>query len=175
LRKQDYNELKQIIDSFKEKLLEFEDETNAETEWEEIHYALSNYNFDAGISFPRAIVSHPDCDKGTALMLFWRLSPDNYTQFDREDPESAPLFWREKFILLINLMNNYESGFYRNESICFNPSDDYGHNWLCELIKKKREWEIPPNMMKPTSGKQIMSELDEIEEMERREMGDLLE
>jgi|GEM_PF-5155272 len=174
LEKHDLNELKKIIDTYKERILEFEDETNAKNDWEEIHYALANYNFDDGIDFPKALVYHPDCDKGTALMLFWRFSPDYYTQFDRNNPESLPHCSQETFLLLIKLLENYESGFYKKESICFDPSDDFGHNWLSELIKKKREWEISEIMKNPTSGKKIMSEMDRIDEMERKEMEEFM-
>jgi hypothetical protein len=161
----DLDELKKIIDRYRIQILQFEDETNAETEWEEVHYALSCYNWDDGIEFPRALIYHPDCDRGTALLLFWRFSPDSYTHYQREDPESADSAAREKFTLLVRLMEKYESGFYTEESICFDPADDFGYNWPSELKEKERKWEIPQVMMRPTSGKKIKSKLDELDEM----------
>ncbi|WP_417761656.1 DUF4274 domain-containing protein [Shewanella sp.] len=39
---------------------------------EELHYVAANLNWDDGITAAQAIINHPLCDAGTALLLYWR-------------------------------------------------------------------------------------------------------
>jgi hypothetical protein len=45
---------------------------------EELHQFAGNYNCDCGAEGLRRVIRHPHCDRGTALMVFWRLGPGWY-------------------------------------------------------------------------------------------------
>ncbi|MFK7748889.1 MAG: DUF4274 domain-containing protein [Kordia sp.] len=47
----------------------------------EIHSFAVYYNWDNGTKFLRWAIKQPQCDKGTALCIYWHGSPEYYTQF----------------------------------------------------------------------------------------------
>ena len=44
----------------------------------ELHHFACNFNWDCGTDELAAVVDHPDCDAGTALMIFWLGQPAHY-------------------------------------------------------------------------------------------------
>jgi len=45
---------------------------------EELHYMVTNYNFDDGLWFLEQVITNPVCDIITAKMLYWLSQPDYY-------------------------------------------------------------------------------------------------
>ncbi|WP_298521073.1 DUF4274 domain-containing protein [uncultured Kordia sp.] len=48
---------------------------------EEIHQLAKHYNWDNGSKFLKWAIKQPNCDKGTALLIYWLGSPEWYSQF----------------------------------------------------------------------------------------------
>ena len=45
------------------------------TDPEELHLFAYHFNMDTGVGELRKVVRHPVCDRGTLLLIYWRLSP----------------------------------------------------------------------------------------------------
>src|SRR5690349_14309970 len=48
---------------------------------EELHQLAWNYNWDDGIEIPFWVIRQSFCDRGTALLLYWRASPRWFYQY----------------------------------------------------------------------------------------------
>jgi len=120
----------------------------------ELHYLASIFNWDDDKDILEWIINSPLCDRGTALLIFWRSQPDFYTRFDNEDEVD---YERETFRLVRNIVKNFQDGFYKKARIRFNPqSDEFDVN----CVDPKAKWEIPDEMKKGTMGLPVMSIAD---------------
>src|SRR5437868_15390451 len=84
----------------------FRDEWESETElWqffetvtdaEELHLYANGFNWDTGVGELRRVVRHRLCDRGTALLIYWRGNPGFFARFaDRSEtinPDQADQF-----------------------------------------------------------------------------------
>ncbi len=111
-----------------------------------LHYLADIYNWDDGEEVLDWIISNPKCDKGTALMIFWRAEPDYYTRYQDETDADHDA---EEFRFVKKIIHNFETGFYKREQIHYDPSAD-GHD--VDYIDKNAKWEIPDLMKKSTKG-----------------------
>lgn len=70
----------------------------------------------------RTIVQDPDCDQATALVIFWKASPEYYVEFkDRADVPAVNLSGYD----LINLIRErWQSGAYVRSDLAFDPDTD---------------------------------------------------
>lgn len=114
-----------------------------------MHFLAENYNWDDGEEVMDWIISNPKCDKGTALIIFWKSEPDYYTQYkNAEEAEYNSL----AFLMVRKIIENFETGFYKNESIAYNPKEEvYDLDYKYENAK----WEIPDFMKQPTKGGRV--------------------
>ena len=85
------------------------------------HRVATNYNWDNGLAPLQWIISQPDCDKATALAIFWMSEPENLFEFSRED-EAREDFCTEGSEIELAIANNFRRGFYRRAEILF-PAD----------------------------------------------------
>ncbi|WP_305952161.1 DUF4274 domain-containing protein [Emticicia oligotrophica] len=86
---------------------------------EELHYLIKKWNWDDGYEIPQKVLSHPLCDKGTALMIYWLATPDYFTKFENE--EEVPTYNRENYRLVINAENLLLNNAFKLQNIKFNP------------------------------------------------------
>lgn len=68
----------QLDAAFHLKALEF---CSSHGDFEELHFFAENVNWDFGTEFLEAILLNPNCDFGTAKLIFWLASPDYYQEF----------------------------------------------------------------------------------------------
>ncbi|MGX2954874.1 DUF4274 domain-containing protein [Shewanella sp. JL219SE-S6] len=61
---------------------------------EELHYVAANLNWDNGLESPAAILNHPLCDAGTALLLYWYGQGFFHSNPADAEPEEKALFDR---------------------------------------------------------------------------------
>lgn len=50
----------------------------------ELHHFACNFNWDCGIDELAAVIKHPECDAGTAMMIFWLGQPTYYYRRHRD-------------------------------------------------------------------------------------------
>lgn len=74
---------------------------------EELHYVAANLNWDDGITAAQAIINHPLCDAGTALLLYWRGQGYWYSKPD------SPTVEKQFFAELIERFSNNRFASYR--------------------------------------------------------------
>jgi hypothetical protein len=86
---------------------------------EELHYLIKKWNWDDGYEIPQKVLSHPLCDKGTALMIYWLATPDYFTKFKNE--EEVPTYNRGNYRLVKNAENLLLNNSFKLKNIKFNP------------------------------------------------------
>jgi len=60
------------------------------TDAEELHLYADGFNWDTGVEELRRVTRHPLCDRGTALLIYWRGGPGWYAQYsDRAEIRNA--------------------------------------------------------------------------------------
>ncbi|MCA6431233.1 MAG: DUF4274 domain-containing protein [Cytophagales bacterium] len=118
----------------------------------ELHYLASIFNWDDDLNVLDWIISSPMCDKATALLIFWRAQPADYTEFENENEVES--FGVDAYRIVKKIINNVQTGFYKRSRIRFNPnSDEFDIHW----INKKAKWTIPDQMKKGIIGLPVVS------------------
>jgi hypothetical protein len=90
---------------------------------EELHYIAENYNWDNGTLVLEWIAESELCSEATALMIFWRGQPYDYTKY-KYNAKSIEYVDMDVFNLIKNIMEKYKNGFYKKTSIKYDPEDD---------------------------------------------------
>ncbi|MGI9161899.1 MAG: DUF4274 domain-containing protein [Mycobacterium sp.] len=90
----------------------------------ELHRRAQAYNWDSGVAGARHIALHPDCDRATALLMYWRSSPHYYRRY--ATVEQAPARAREATALLGEIEKRLLSDDFRAHTVFFDPVDDEG-------------------------------------------------
>lgn len=128
---------------------------------EQLHLFVYNWNWDSGVEPLRVIVNHPQCDKGTALNIFWACDALGFFQKynDRSEVDTWAL---EVYDLAVEIKDKFQQGVYTTENIYFNPEPYWvtppigGKQYYERDLKLKNlKQEIPDEMLKPTSGQDI--------------------
>ena len=91
---------------------------------EDLHRRALAYNWDSGPARARGIALHPDCDRATALLMYWRLAPHYYRRFASvaEAPERA----QAGAALAREVEQRLVSGEFRTSLFSYDPADDDG-------------------------------------------------
>ena len=115
------------------------------------------WNFDNPKKVIQWIVEQPDTDKGTSLLLYWKMAPDFSKQFvSREECENTHSWYLEDYDIIQTLELNYTTGLYTNQRYSFNPrSDSYqdGYDWTENLMNPSEyKAAIPQEMFTPLEG-----------------------
>ena len=117
--------------------------------------ALS-WNFDNPKKVIKWIIDQPDTDKGTCLLLYWRMAPGFSKQFvNREECENTHSWYLEDYDIIQTLERNYTAGFYKNQRYAFNPRHDSyqdGYDWTANLKLSEFKVPIPQEMFTPLAG-----------------------
>lgn len=104
----------------------------------------------------RWIVSQPDCDRATALTIFWKAQPDFYLEY--EDRESVPAFARDDFELVSLIRERWLAGAYRRSELAFDRDRDFAP---VDLAAIDRRWGaraaalIPASMRASLDGRRL--------------------
>jgi hypothetical protein len=114
---------------------------------EHLHEQAKHYNWDNGMEGLYQIILDDNCDKATALMIFWMGRPEWDLQFEnREDVDSFRL---DEYDFLEYLQEEYLTGkFDDKQQLSFNPKDDDGYDWTNQYpdLAKKFKRKIPDVM-----------------------------
>lgn len=102
-------------------------------EW---HQFVQNYNYDDGNEPFLWLSKQPDLDKGTALCLYWHLSPDFFCGKESDE---------EDYLLIKEIERRFLDGFYCNEEFAFDPSAEF-------VTSKTKTSHIPHELLQATKG-----------------------
>lgn len=104
----------------------------------------------------RWIVTQPDCDRATALAIFWQAQPDYYVAF--ADRESVPSVNRAGFDLIALIRNRWLAGAYTRAELAFDRDRDSAPVDMAALERRHGERvarTIPASMRVSLSGRRI--------------------
>lgn len=88
----------------------------------ELHCVASNLNWDLGYDGLRAVLEHPRCDRGTALLLYWFGDPT----YAPADPDAE---WnREPAEFLAGIAERYLRGGFASSAIATDPACAFGED-----------------------------------------------
>ncbi|HMA36315.1 MAG TPA: DUF4274 domain-containing protein [Chloroflexia bacterium] len=118
---------------------------------EELHQLAWNYNWDDGEQVPAWIIRQSFCDRGTALLLYWRTSPRWYYQYASRDEISK--YAVGSYDLLKEIEARYVSGYYTQQNIRFDPTDDEGSDYTKDYTELTAKQSIPTIMNQPSPGR----------------------
>lgn len=90
----------------------------------ELHYFAQTWNWTCGPGLLKDLLSNPNCDFGTALMIFWLARPEYYLQY--ADSTNVPDFELEGFEFLSYLEEKMVTGCFRAKTIRFDPTPEVG-------------------------------------------------
>lgn len=119
---------------------------NTPREW---HQTANGWNWDSNLDVLKWIIFQKECDKATALLIYWRSIPHWTHQYLSEKEVRG-----EKDLYNLNFLveKNYMSGFYTYENIRFDPNNDNGFDWTREYQDLPQKQKIPEVMFKAISG-----------------------
>ncbi len=103
------------------------------------------YNWDFGHEGLYEILDDKDCDKGTALMLYWFSDPEWYTQY--QDENEIPDYEKDNYNLIKYIEQKYEH--ITKEIIIYVPKEDEQVSSHPSIQVKKT---LPPVMYQETKG-----------------------
>jgi hypothetical protein len=125
---------------------------------EELHQLAINYNWDDGIGIPDWIIRQPFCDRGTALLVYWHAAPrPNYEYANRDEVlkkrGSISEYEIEYYDLVKEIETRYLTGFYTQQNIAYDPTNDQGHDFTQEYLEYEAKQILPSIMLEATPGK----------------------
>jgi hypothetical protein len=115
----------------------------------ELHYFSSHHNWDGGIHSLEMVVSHPLCDAGTALMIFWLGQPGYF--FGKEALE---IYEVPQFRLLKDIQQRYIKGKFASHDIFVDPASVLGMNLLQENSFESGFTQIESKLKSPSPGQE---------------------
>ena len=119
---------------------------------ENLHNKAKHYNWDNGVDNLYKIIQNKNCDKATALMIFWMGRPEWDLQFENRDKVDS--YRLDEFDLLNEILERYIAGKYDScQNLSFNPKNDDGFDWTNQYpeLKEKFKRKIPEIMYKPVN------------------------
>jgi hypothetical protein len=117
---------------------------------EELHAFVDDMNWDGGgADRLTRVLAHPLCDRGTALMIYWRAQPRFYIRYGTRERVRDEL-WPgalADYDMLRDIERRFQSGDFATANIAFNPANDGGHD--CTTNGPRRQPLIDPRTVLP--------------------------
>lgn len=100
----------------------------------------------------RWVIDNPLCDAGTALLVFWRLSPGYLYQYTTaaEVPYAG-----DAFDLARDIERRYLAGAFPDRGLSFDPTDFRGSNLLEDVEEDGGADRIPAELKRPSPGRLV--------------------
>jgi hypothetical protein len=118
---------------------------NGPDEW---HRWACNWNMDHGIDLFEWIVAQPNCDKGTALTIYYRAQPDYYTRFASLDEANADSFGDDAIdlmILICKTWSAYSTYAYRPDAFVCDEYLGKGEGAM-QALAAAAPWNVPDGL-----------------------------
>lgn len=120
---------------------------------EGLHLYAKHYNWDDGPAEMLKIIRNPSCDLGTAIMIYWSGGPGWDCQYTNRSEVSV--YERDTYDLLREIEERVGAGFYRRQSIRFDPRDEDGHDYTQRYADVECQRQIPLYMYAATPGESL--------------------
>jgi len=94
----------------------------------------------------RRVIGHPLCDRGTALLVYWRGAPGFYAQFaDRSETRNPDQ--SNHYGLLREIEHRIIAGHFCTHRFHYDPENDRGHDMTTKYSGITQKRPIPPVML----------------------------
>ena len=113
----------------------------------ELHYLADIYNWDDGEIVLEWILESPLCTRSTTNLLFWRICPDYYLQFDIDDEQGCTNSNRDSFKFLRKIVQKYKDNSFSSYQIEFDPTRE-----IEEIRTKNAKWSFPKGVYDKITG-----------------------
>ena len=121
----------------------------------ELHHFASNFNWDCGVEELEAVIDHPSCDAGTALMIYWLRQPaTRYRMAARRKTLDES---NDVVKLLRNIETKIENNAFRSNMIACDPTNIMGQP-MTRGSDRDREV-VPARMFEAIKGVAIVPHL----------------
>ena len=118
------------------------------TDPEELHVFADAWNWDGGVAAMQRVIENPKCDAATALMIFWRAQPQDFSAYENRD--AAPDYQQPVFDLLIAIKQRFMRSDFTRSTMSYDPHADFGG---LQQIQENRDHDwIPRQMFSPILG-----------------------
>ena len=115
------------------------------TDPEELHLYADGFNWSGGVETLRHVVQHRLCDRGTALLIYWRGSPGYMAQFaDRSEtrnPDQA-----DHFDLLQEIEQKVIANQFASRRFHYDPKNDRGKDTTARHSDTPKKRATPQEM-----------------------------
>lgn len=122
---------------------------------ERLFAQANHHNWDDGLEKLYKILKNKDCDRATALLIYWRCQPDYYRQFSSE--EEIPSYNRDAYELKKYIEAAIAENKYTKEIVLFDPNAEEVGDTVKETGKGFIT--IPQEMYLAVKGRRSPSEL----------------
>ncbi len=122
------------------------------TDPEELHLFAYHFNMDTGVGELRKVVRHPLCDRGTLLLIYWRLSPGFFLS-DQADGSDNPAEADQRD-LLDEAERRYRAGA-ASAVVRFDPRRFRGNDLIAGNERYGGLPRVPPVMLEPSPGESV--------------------
>jgi hypothetical protein len=117
----------------------------AVTEPEELHLYAAGFNWDCGCEELHLVIRHPLCDRGTALLIYWRAGPRWFAQYNnRSEAYNADV--AQTFDFLKEIEQKVIAGAFKTHLFPFDPTNDNGRDLTQHHSKIQTIRDIPIQM-----------------------------
>jgi hypothetical protein len=126
---------------------------------DEWHRVAQSWNWDRGHMPLRWIIQQADCDRATALLVFWRTDASYYLRYGHRD-EIRLRSQREIYDLLCEIRQNWMDGKYRRSEIAYDPvADGFAKSMDAERksLGPRLKFVFPREMERAVAGRELNS------------------
>ncbi len=118
------------------------------------HKVARGWSFNSEVEGLTWIIRQPTCDRGTAMLIYWRGQPGWFKQYGGrgEVPEMMRV---EIFDLLREIESRFASGAYARREIAFDPRNYEGADLTAPYQDVPEKHPIPKELLKATAGRTI--------------------
>jgi hypothetical protein len=117
---------------------------------EELHLFAAHFNMDTGVGEIRKVVRHPLCDRGTLLLVYWRLSPGWF--YSEEGSGIRSPAEAEQYDLFKEAERRYLAAALTETGLRFDPRSFRGGNLIADNEQYGGLPRVPPTMFGPSPG-----------------------
>jgi Domain of unknown function (DUF4274) len=125
---------------------------------EDWHQVAWHWNWDSGVEPLQWIIRQDTCDRGTALLIYWKGGPRYLAQYAERG--EVPEYTVEDYDLVREIEAAYLAGRYTQTQIAFDPQNDLGYDWTAEYVDQPSRHPIPERMYMTTPGRQLVPRND---------------
>ncbi|HEX4797434.1 MAG TPA: DUF4274 domain-containing protein [Humisphaera sp.] len=122
---------------------------------EELHEFVDRWNWDGGTKPIQRALAHPLCDRGTALMVYWRMEPIFFLTPDHDTREKVTAkLWPDAVVhwdMLRELERRLAANQFRTAQVPYDPTNDRGRDRTKQRFRKKK----PITLLKNINGKLV--------------------